>query len=644
MNLQRSAAIVAAALLAPACALRAGEDLATTSAAATSMAATTPAVTGLQVLATDQQMAISFTASGAATVSLTDADGYASTQAAVANTAGIQEVGFTGLAACTQYTWSISIAGSVVRTGVSNTRFSTSIAACPSTATVAPSKVWFFQGLEHQGSGVYSWPDGFAWHASTYTALGAIQYGYQHWSNGGESIVDSQRQRVDYTLSNMQVSRGVANATFSAQALGLSNGGTCASNGLPALTTQPVGSGVWVARADGPLWSGVSAFLIPGAEPNWALDDDATTLPLYPIQVAGTTATISIPTPPQTIILGFDAPNDGYFDRGNLEPSDNPTFANDNNSCLRSLQNPTMTITMGPMPPETPLCTASLSCTTTTVTCNPSLATFTLYAADVSNPNRLVQSVSDSGLSAAVLTDGSGSPGESYTVCTSNAAGQTNCAPVPFASEVACPSEPASLTIEATALWSGGSATAILLLNAPAAAGGSTVTLGQSWAYGAGPALTMPASVFIPAGQTKATFTIGVPSTFTGAATADVIATTGGGEVDAYALVFSGNVWVAPVAATTLGQTAPVNVYVRNAPGAGGATVSFAEAGTGALSLQGSATVPAGETMIQFSATATKVGMGTVTATYQGSSETSSFEVLSPPPVHGPVCGGRLCQ
>jgi hypothetical protein len=277
-------------------------------------------------------MVFSFTATGAAPVTIVDPNGDAQTQAAEVNTAGIASVLFTRLVACTQYTWSVTVAAAVAETGVVNTRYAGSSAACPSTTTVAGTMESFI-GYEHQGGDTSDFgPDGFGWHRGADLGIGGVEYGFIHTNNGSDSTVRVWRNRLLYTLSNMQMLRGVSSAVFTATANIDSTGNACATNGLPAETTRPVLETPWTPCTNDATWEqwtdGIESCTALVDAPAGAVDRYGSN---QPVVVQGNAVSITIDNPAQGIYLGFDAPNDGFPDFQNLDVASNPSFASDGN-------------------------------------------------------------------------------------------------------------------------------------------------------------------------------------------------------------------------------------------------------------------------------------------------------------------------
>jgi hypothetical protein len=600
-----------------------GERVDSTAAAAT----TAPTLGYLTVSPTDSQIVLSWTGAGPYTATLTGLDGYSSTLTPTSNVINTQTVTFTGLTACAPYTWSVSLAGSVVQSGAVNTRFS-GTALCPATQVVPSTSGWTFEGLEHQGGGSCStylgWPDSFGWARHTQGAGGEeVEFGFEHTSDSCESTVTARRAVLRYALSDAQWARGVSNVVVTATAVRY--GGSCAANGLATPYATELRDVFWGQTPDGGLWS------VPLGSPE--TNDAIVHLPYapeYPIAVSGKTATIDIGVPLfQEIALGFEAANDGFPDS---DPLGSPTFPQDGNVCMSTLENVTMTATFGPLPPETPICTASLVCGGATIACNASPETFQLIAADSNNMHRVVQTVdATSGTVAPVMTDALGSSAESYTVCASNSAGTSVCVPVPITSVTACPPTPSSITNGAM-LWTGTTTNGTVTLNAVAPQGGTMVTLSTYDVYtpSTPAAATVPATVFVPAGSTSATFPITVPSSFVGEMTVGILATANGTQIMSGTTVVSGNIYVTVdlegYGLLPEGVPGSLVVFVRNAAPAGGGVVTFAQTLPAVANVPGSLTIPAGQNVVSMVLDSKGRGNDVATATYEG----SSYQVTLP--------------
>jgi hypothetical protein len=139
----------------------------------------------------------------------------------------------------------------------------------------------------------------------------------------------------------------------------------------------------------------------------------------------------STPMQLSQIVTGFASLDDGFPDL----MSDTATWAVDNNSCRTTLSDIAMTLTFQPMPPETPICTAAISCNSATVTCGASPETFQLE-----NAAGTVLATFDGtgGATPTFTVPNTGLP-DAYTACTVSSSGATACAPVTFVSDVACP-------------------------------------------------------------------------------------------------------------------------------------------------------------------------------------------------------------
>jgi trimeric autotransporter adhesin len=177
--------------------------------------------------------------------------------------------------------------------------------------------------------------------------------------------------------------------------------------------------------------------------------------------------------------------------------------------------------------------------------------------------------------------------------------------------------EVASLALSPASVTGGKSSRASLKLNAPAPAGGLTITLASSKTTVA----TVPATVVVPAGSTSATFS--VTSKVVTASTTTLISATGP------ALTVSATLTVTPAALLSISMSPTIIVNDRSATGkvtlsgpapSGGIIVSLASSSS-LISKPASVTVAAGASSASFTATAGTVSSSTpvtLSASYAG--------------------------
>jgi len=181
------------------------------------------------------------------------------------------------------------------------------------------------------------------------------------------------------------------------------------------------------------------------------------------------------------------------------------------------------------------------------------------------------------------------------------------------------------LTFSAEAVKQGQSATGTVTLQAAAPAGGMLV----SFINGNSNALDCPATVTVPAGETRATFTVtGKP---VGVATRVKVTGTPSFNNEKFATVtvHPSGLDAVSVSDFVLGFTGQGTVTLSSAAPTGGAVVSLS-ASSSKLSIPATVTVPAGETTASFSVGSTGVVQNaTVRATYQGMSQTDTVSVSS---------------
>jgi hypothetical protein len=621
-------------LLLSGCAVKTGAE----DAASSSAPVTAASLSNLFVLPSDTAMTISWTASGAGwTVNLVGPNaggpGVNSGPAIPATIAGAsQSVTFTGLLPCASYSWYVAQNGGDVAQGQTNTRYS-GFSTCPATETITADEQYTFDGYDHQEDGASycgdwnpayaAWPVGYGWRANTSTvggSYGTVEFGFWHWDDPGsgafacpESTVHVKRGELRYDLSASQWNRGVTNATLKATIS--VDGQQCASNGAATPYVTTLGLQSWAANGEtwqGSLWAPVMGG--PETSVGLATVQNASE---YPLAVSGTTATVNYGAPSaQTIYAGFAAPNDGF---GQLANGAVPSFAADNNNCMTTISNATLTLSYAPMAPESPVnCTASAGCGTgAIVTCNQSPDTFRLV--DITS-NRVVGTASAA--SGFSMSDPAGSATDTYEVCGLGANGTTACsAPIAVTSVTLCPPVPVSVGLAtASALWTNTDGTATVTLNHAAPAGGTYVTMSCS---ANGSVLSLcPGSMTIPPGATSATFPIF--TTITSASvdeTVTLTATADGTTVTSYVPYFSGNVGMIVVYGNASSfvefqNSGYISIYART----GGGTATLTQS-NGALELYATSVAmsASGFGAVNVAATTVTEMTDTVTASYEGS-------------------------
>jgi hypothetical protein len=167
---------------------------------------------------------------------------------------------------------------------------------------------------------------------------------------------------------------------------------------------------------------------------------------------------------------------------------------------------------------------------------------------------------------------------------------------------------PSALGLSPTSVVGGTGSTGTVTLNYAAPAGGYTVTLASSRTTAA----TVPASVFVPAGATVATFPI--TSYPVAANTSSSISASGGGVTRSATLTVT-----APVASgltlnpasITSGGTSVGTVTLNGPAASGGRTVALTSSNTGVATVPASVVVPAGSTTVTFNVTARTVTTST---------------------------------
>jgi len=180
------------------------------------------------------------------------------------------------------------------------------------------------------------------------------------------------------------------------------------------------------------------------------------------------------------------------------------------------------------------------------------------------------------------------------------------------------------ITFSVDAVKQGQSATGTLVLQSAAPAGGTLVSL----ANGNSDALDCPATVTVPAGQSRVTFSVtGKPVGI--ATTVKVEATPSFNEKSDTITVQPSGLEAVSVSDFVLGGTGQGSVTLSTVAPAGGAVVSLS-ANSAKLSVPATVTVPAGESTVSFSVSSTGVVQNaTVRATYLGLSQTDSVSVSS---------------
>jgi hypothetical protein len=187
-----------------------------------------------------------------------------------------------------------------------------------------------------------------------------------------------------------------------------------------------------------------------------------------------------------------------------------------------------------------------------------------------------------------------------------------------------------SLACAPASISAGASSTCTVTLSQPAAAGGASVSLASNLA-----ALTVPASVTVPAGSASVTFSATaesvpttqsaiVTATFAGASQTAVVSVIGTLPVVTLLSCVPGTL--------NSGDHSTCTVTLSTAAGAAGATVTLSS-GSALLTVPASVSVAAGATTATFTASAGSISSSqtaTLTATYNGSSQVASV-ILSAP-------------
>jgi hypothetical protein len=181
--------------------------------------------------------------------------------------------------------------------------------------------------------------------------------------------------------------------------------------------------------------------------------------------------------------------------------------------------------------------------------------------------------------------------------------------------------------------------------------GGTTIALSTYDVYepSTAAAATVPATVFVPAGSTTATFPITIPSSFAGEMTVGILATANGTQIMSGTTVVSGNVYVTVdlegYGLLPEGVAGSLVVFVRNAAPTGGGLVTFAQTIPSVTNVPNSLTIPAGQSFVSMVLDSKGRGNDVATATYEGSSYQVTLPMtttLAPP--GGGGCRGTTCD
>lgn len=199
-----------------------------------------------------------------------------------------------------------------------------------------------------------------------------------------------------------------------------------------------------------------------------------------------------------------------------------------------------------------------------------------------------------------------------------------------------------SVALNPTAVNGGNSSTGMVVLRAPAPAGGTVISLSSSNATAA----TVPGNVTVAAGNTSATFQIATTPVSASTSvtisavqpnattqTASLTITPGGSGPTLNSLLLN------PMAIT--GGSSAIGTITLSAPAPiGGATVSLSSTNAAVAGVPGNATILAGATGTTFTVNSSAVGASTpvtISASYSGVTEADSLTVLSPPPPGTPA-------
>jgi hypothetical protein len=347
--------------------------------------------------------------------------------------------------------------------------------------------------------------------------------------------------------------------------------------------------------------------------------------------------TFGVPQGP-TLIAGFAAPNDGFAE---LEDGYAPSWAADNDECITAFSGASVTLTYAPLPPETPVCSVAIDCTTASVTCQSTPEVFQLFEGSTSG--RLVGTFDATGGATPVFTDASSALTDTYYACTMNSAGATACTSVPEISALACPAPPppppptaTSIAIETSPFWSGSTVTAVITLNEAAPAGGTWVELSTSDPLNQGrpTGLTVPWEVTVPAGATSVTFPITAAAS---ALTSSVLTATLATSTYATMVTTTNGPFL------LTGGDGVLELYFKT-PTPSGASVSFTSTAPSVAEIPATLALTPGATKQSVPVTRRAYGSDAVTATYEGiDSSADVYFILTPKVPPGGNCTG-ICQ
>jgi uncharacterized protein (TIGR03437 family) len=193
------------------------------------------------------------------------------------------------------------------------------------------------------------------------------------------------------------------------------------------------------------------------------------------------------------------------------------------------------------------------------------------------------------------------------------------------------------LTISPSSLTAGQTGTGTVTLASPAAVGGGSVNLSSS-----GPAVTVPVSVTVPAGETVATFPVAA-SLVTSPATATITASSANSDSATVSVNPASSTQTGPVttlaslsiapSSVTSGQTATGTVLLASPAPAGGVVVGLASNSL-AATVPVSVAVPAGQTSATFAVSTTTV-LTPTTATITAVSANTQAAMLTVNPAAG---------
>jgi hypothetical protein len=205
-----------------------------------------------------------------------------------------------------------------------------------------------------------------------------------------------------------------------------------------------------------------------------------------------------------------------------------------------------------------------------------------------------------------------------------------------FGTDYIAPSaiQPIALTLSPTSLIGGASSLGTVMLNAPAPVGGLSVALGSNTSFA-----TLPASLFVPAGQSNASFTVST-TPVTSQTTANITATLNGGSVGANLTInpsVTGGLQILqftldPKNTLETGEQADGTIVLSAKAPTGGVTILLNSSNPAALSCPATVTVPAGQKKIEFKLMAGVVSQATpvtIHATLIGSAKQASI-IITP--------------